>query len=424
MNFVAFTGGAGCGKTHQLMESLTDRLQEKPLDSGQKILALTFMHGSRKRLDARLNTQELAGSKFECTVIDRFAARILHRWRDLAQRQGLGPFKEEDYDGRCAAAASLLANPHVRQWVVAAYPVILLDEAQHLRPERLALFQALEGHCDLYVAADGFQCLEKTLRDSDVMGWITKDNRHTELEQVHRTEQTGLLDAAQALRKGKPCPVRGTGFEVYGHDKGPNFATPYAAIALSTKQWSSAAIITPTMNCDLVRTLLDRLQANSYGKKKQFGPFNVRTETGPETVAKSLFDQLDLPQCLSLETARLELQCHQTEPVAKRMIQLLRQQQRVRGNVIINRTEFFDLLQVQAMEANRYSPSREIGLQAMTVHGAKNREFDGVIAIWPYKISSEEEQRRRLLYNAITRAKKWCTVVCMHAKQQKEAPFI
>lgn len=423
MTFVAFTGGAGCGKTHQLMGSLTDRLQAKPLSKGQQILALTFMHGSRKRLDARLTTQNLTGAKFECTVIDRFAARILHRWRDLAQHNGLGPFADDDYDGRCAAAARLLANPLVRNWVVAAYPIILLDEAQDLKPERLALFQALEEVCELYVAADGFQCLDDALRDSDVMGWVTKDDRHKELKQVHRTDQSGLLEAARALREGDPCPLNGTGFKVYGHPKGPNMATFFAAMELTTNKWSSAAIITPTMKCPQVKTLIERLQKNSYGKHDQFGPFRVRMETGPEVLANNLFEQIAPPKDISYVDAVDVLQPHRDNSTAKRTAQLLKHRQRVRGDGSINRQEFLDLLIAQAVEASRFAPSREIGLQAMTVHGAKNREFDGVVAIWPFRISGEEEQRRRLLYNAVTRAKKWCAVVCLNAKQLKETPF-
>jgi hypothetical protein len=51
MSIHAFTGGAGCGKTHQLMALLDEHLLKHPLGDGQKVLALTFMHGSRRRLD-------------------------------------------------------------------------------------------------------------------------------------------------------------------------------------------------------------------------------------------------------------------------------------------------------------------------------------------------------------------------------------
>jgi hypothetical protein len=46
-----------------------------------------------------------------------------------------------------------------------------------------------------------------------------------------------------------------------------------------------------------------------------------------------------------------------------------------------------------------------------TVHGAKNREFDNVFVFWGYKLPGDPEKERRLLYNAITRAKKHCIVL-------------
>ena len=42
-----FSGGAGCGKTFRLMQALSEYLIATPLREGQKVLALTFMHGSR-----------------------------------------------------------------------------------------------------------------------------------------------------------------------------------------------------------------------------------------------------------------------------------------------------------------------------------------------------------------------------------------
>jgi UvrD-like helicase family protein len=48
---------------------------------------------------------------------------------------------------------------------------------------------------------------------------------------------------------------------------------------------------------------------------------------------------------------------------------------------------------------------------AATVHGAKNREFANVFVVWPYGVTGGEEKQRRLLYNAITRAKNHCVVL-------------
>lgn len=59
----------------------------------------------------------------------------------------------------------------------------------------------------------------------------------------------------------------------------------------------------------------------------------------------------------------------------------------------------------------------------MTVHGAKNREFDNVIVLWPAAITGSEDQKRRLLYNAVTRAKERCLVLVQAKTSLGEAPF-
>ena len=64
-------------------------------------------------------------------------------------------------------------------------------------------------------------------------------------------------------------------------------------------------------------------------------------------------------------------------------------------------------------------------LKAMTIHQAKNREFDGVIVLWPIRGNvGQDDQKRRLLYNAITRAKKWCTVIVQKKDMLDKAPFV
>ncbi len=64
------------------------------------------------------------------------------------------------------------------------------------------------------------------------------------------------------------------------------------------------------------------------------------------------------------------------------------------------------------------------GLITLTMHGAKNREFDGVIVLWPYAVAGGAEQKRRLLYNAVTRAKHWCLVLVEGERLLQQAPFV
>jgi superfamily I DNA/RNA helicase len=61
---------------------------------------------------------------------------------------------------------------------------------------------------------------------------------------------------------------------------------------------------------------------------------------------------------------------------------------------------------------------------AMTIQQAKNREFDHVVVIWPYTIPNNDEQKRPLLYNAITRAQRSCLVLVQARELLEAPPFI
>ena len=52
----------------------------------------------------------------------------------------------------------------------------------------------------------------------------------------------------------------------------------------------------------------------------------------------------------------------------------------------------------------------------MTIHQAKNREFDSVIVVWPLEIPAGADRRRRLLYNAVTRARRQAIVIVQDPK--------
>jgi superfamily I DNA/RNA helicase len=63
----------------------------------------------------------------------------------------------------------------------------------------------------------------------------------------------------------------------------------------------------------------------------------------------------------------------------------------------------------------------------LTIHQAKNREFDRVVVLWPVQVPGDNEVQRRLLYNAITRAKYDCVVIVQNPNPRQSrttrAPF-
>jgi hypothetical protein len=54
----------------------------------------------------------------------------------------------------------------------------------------------------------------------------------------------------------------------------------------------------------------------------------------------------------------------------------------------------------------------------MTINQAKNREFEGVIILWPFAVGGALESQRRRLYNALTRAQKWAIVIVQDAPKK------
>ena len=71
----------------------------------------------------------------------------------------------------------------------------------------------------------------------------------------------------------------------------------------------------------------------------------------------------------------------------------------------------------------QFGGRRDPTLSAMTIHQAKNREFDHVVVIWPHRVPNGDDQRRRLLYNAITRARRSCTVLVQAQRLLEVSPF-
>jgi hypothetical protein len=138
MPVTAFEGPAGTGKTYRLMEQLGTALGDRALTPHERVLALTFMHGARRRLHSRLGDVDGLSGRFQATTLDSFAWRLVHRWRNLAGKLGYAIPSEEQYDQTCALAATLIARPAVKSWVVMSYPVIVVDEAQDLSSERIA----------------------------------------------------------------------------------------------------------------------------------------------------------------------------------------------------------------------------------------------------------------------------------------------
>ena len=213
MSISAFEGAAGCGKTYSVIEYVQEKIAHATLLPHQKLLALTFMHGARLRLDGHLKNIDVLASRYEAVTLDSFVWRICHRWRARAREIGIAIPAIGDFNAHCSLAGRLLAEPDIRAWVATGYPFVLVDEAQDLHLSRLEILGELAKVCSVAIAFDDFQCLDVSNRPVAVIEWVAGRCVPTKLSVNRRTNVTDLITAAHQIRCGQAITVSSTSFK-------------------------------------------------------------------------------------------------------------------------------------------------------------------------------------------------------------------
>ena len=419
MTVRAFTGGAGCGKTHQLMQSLIEHLEATPLKEGQKVLALTFMHGSRRRLEERLGQLQVLRERTDCSTIDSFAWRLVRRWLSLAAALGFADVEPHQYEQVCDVASALLQIKEVCGWVAATFPVLLVDEAQDMTANRLRLVEGLASRLEVFAAADEFQCLNEDLRPNPACAWLAQVCRAEELTQPRRTNAAELLDAAAAIRKGEP-PKSGKAFKIELTAKPPLAGAWLNGNLCWYGGGKSVAVITPTVGAFSTATVAWAAQNKTT---KGAGPYSILWEESEAKAAMSFLDKIalrdmnDIPSMIALLTAAGDFRATQD------LSDWMDTQRRTRSKTAFSKHEIEKAIEQGFAQRRRVRKGEGSGWRGMTVHGAKNREFDNVIVLWPAATGGSDDQKRRLLYNAVTRAKERCLVLVQAKANLVQAPF-
>jgi hypothetical protein len=421
MTLAAFTGAAGVGKTFQLMVAQAQALIQAPLGQGQKVLALTFMHGSRRRLDDRLRGVPGLCGRYICMTIDRFAWELCTRWRSLRVALGMAALNEDQYEQTCDAAGQLLEREEVRSWIAASYPYVIVDEAQDLTPQRLRIAAALEQDVSMFIAADEFQCLSAALSPSPAMAWIEATCAPTVLDIQRRTNQPPLIAAALAARNGAAV-VDAPPFRILAAPgRAPyHYAATCAANAVRWNGGKEIALLTPSKTGGFAAGVVTRMAA---GPCAQSGPYEFFWEQLDEYVAAEYAANLNLPQDGNVADTLAALDAANTHPAVAMCKEAIVRAHRITGQMNFPAESVHLQLSNSFARFKRFARYDGVRLKAMTIHQAKNREFEGVIVLWPYQVTNDPEQSRRLLYNAITRAQRWCTVIVQNANMLQRPPF-
>ena len=440
MTFDFYEGAAGTGKTHNLVERAVEIVNGGALGDGQKLLALTFMNGARRRLDARLGEKQAFRRRFVCQTFDVFARTLAARRKSLitaAMREQTAALNE--FDGPCCLAAALLEHRMIRQWIARTFPLVLVDEAQDLDEHRMRILQRLSQSCRIVAAADAFQCLHDGRDIGPLINWLESAGHTHRLIQPQRTQQQGLLAVALAVREGRDITHAltrsrqsqrptwyGQGFRLV-----EAFATNAGIIARTiadeiSYRTGSVTILSPNTSNVTVRHALAAVHSRTWTRNGQnFGPFPLTWDRRDIEEADDILANIALPEIASCTELREVL-----EPVAGRapVAQILSRIDRLRrtqGQAEFTAAQIAEFVRESVRIRSRLGIRQNRGHLAMTIQRAKNREFLNVIVVWPHALPARasEEYLRRLLYNAVTRARNHCTVIVLGQGRLNAPPF-
>jgi superfamily I DNA/RNA helicase len=417
---IFITGHAGTGKTRLLLERAAVHAPELVNTDQHRILALSFMHGSRQKLEDNLASHsECKRFRRAVMTIDSFALKLVNQYRTslgyyhpvaASAACDVGPRYQHkrtylNFDAVVADATRLLEFSAIRAGVANSYPLVLIDEFQDCVGVRLEFVKALVRCAKVLLAADPFQFLDLRGDECPATSWVAGDGNSLtevhELKKVWRTDDQSILNAAEALRQNRlaafpSIPVL-------------SGAPPMLANKIIQRllgwygpRWTgTTAIISPSLGGS-VDSVLESMKTQL--ERKGIKAIRWRKHITSEEEAKRLLSELALEPRQSsskgddLLTARLQ----DIKASASRYARL-----RGLGNADDELLKTFVDKAVSASRAYNVSGAK---LTISTVHGAKNRDFDNVFIVWPYKLPPSIELRRRLLYNAVTRAKKNCIV--------------
>ena len=442
MTFDFFEGAAGTGKTHNLVGRAGEIVQDGVLSEGHKLLALTFMNGARRRLDARLSENPAFRRRFDCQTFDVFARTLAARRRSLitpAMQAQAGALSE--FDGPCALAAALVEQEAVRRWVARSFPLVLIDEAQDLDEHRMRILQGLSRSCRIVAAADAFQCLHNGRDTAPLMSWLEGAGQTHRLTLVRRTTQQGLLAVALAVREGREVTAvlrastfnnrtawNGAGFrllDVPATQRNTGLLAWAIANDISQRQ-GPVVILTPDAGNAIIRAALATVQTRQWSRNNgtAFGPFPHAWDRHDNEEADALLVDIALPGAApyaDLRALLTPLAGH--APIAQALNRMDRLR-RAQGQAIFTAAQVTEFVRESVRNRSRLGVRQPRGHLIMTIQRAKNREFPNVIVLWPHTATGSEEHLRRLLYNGITRAQNHCTVIVLGQGRLSAPPFI
>lgn len=420
---VAVVGQAGTGKTTWLMERASELAPRFLTADHHHMLAITRMHGSRRRLQLKI-LDSCPAIPCSITTIDGFALSLINRWRrSLGYTKPIQPVgddtkfsdtifgTEAGFSHILETSTKLLGSQTVKAVIRESYPLIMIDEFQDCHGPLLDFVKALSDCSALILAADEFQLLDSSVDGCPAVEWLqTSGNGScdlcTLLTTCHRTSVQGILDAARCIRENAAADCE-TIPVICCPNHGPAAFKIIEALVYHSSVWRGTTALLCPSHDDFVKKVLS--SCDSQLQKKSLTPIPWFHECSAREERKQLLECLgldDKAHCSGVWNAPKG----NLAPAASQVVARTQRFSRLRGIQDIPHGVVARHVDTVVHERRAYcghSPKRIV----TTIHSAKNREFDNVIIVWPYTVPSDAEQKRRLLYNAITRSKKHCMLL-------------
>jgi hypothetical protein len=176
------------------------------------------------------------------------------------------------------------------------------------------------------------------------------------------------------------------------------------------------------------RGLVQRLGASPVGKStRQVGPYTLPWDRGDDEDVAEMAARVglgDQPPDAVVSTTDIRIGTSGAERALGRWVG---RQRRLKDISKFSVRELRERMKRIIQQIRVRGGSRRLFL-ALTVHQAKNQEFDNVIVLWPYEIAGGYEKERRLLYNAVTRARRRAIVIVQNNTSRRdrltEPPFV
>jgi superfamily I DNA/RNA helicase len=279
------------------------------------------------------------------------------------------------------------------------YPVIAVDEFQDCVGAQLEFVQTLHKQCHpLILAGDAFQSLEA---NEQAIDWALDLVTPIDLNTEHRFHNNDIVDAAHALRSNSPLLNDSPLLCIKGS---------FAIAVYESMYCKPVTLLSPIKNS--LKTFLKQV-ADQSKKKKRAVPMWNRASSD-----RSIVDEI-----IAILTSQSSYQpeqhaASQLAPIVQRMVM----RQSAYRALPANDESLIEHCATTTVHNARVYSRPTLARQAMTIHSAKNQEFPEVHVVWHVKglpkKQYSEEHKRRLLYNAITRAVTTCKLIVIGTESE------